>query len=64
MSASNTDTIDRSNLAYLTVELDNTHPTPVSWNSDDPSTGYARVLIDLETMTIYQMEMVMDGMFA
>ena len=36
----------------------------MSWNSEEPSTGYAGVLIDLDTMTIYQMEMVMDGMFA
>lgn len=55
---------DTTNLAYFTVELDNTHPVPVSWNSDDPSTGYARVLIDLETKEILKLEMVVDGMYA
>lgn len=64
MPKSQDTTVSRDNLAYLTVELDNTHPTPVSWGSQDMSTGYARVLIDLNTMTIHQMEMVVDGMFA
>lgn len=56
--------LDRTNLAYLTVELDNTHPVPVSWGSQDTSTGYARVLIDLGTKEIHKMEMVVDGIFA
>jgi hypothetical protein len=56
--------VNSDNLAYIAVELDNTHPTPVSWNSQDTSTGFARVLIDLETREIFRMEMVMEGMFA
>lgn len=64
MPATTTTITDRANLAYLTVELDNDHPVPIFWGSEDPATGYARVLIDLDTMTIHKMEMVVDGMYA
>lgn len=56
--------VDRDTLAYITVELDNTHPVPQFWESEDPSTGYARILIDLGTREIHKMEMVVDGMYA
>lgn len=56
--------VERDNLAYFTVELDNTHPVPESWGSQDASTGYARILIDLGTREIHRMEMVLDGMYA
>jgi hypothetical protein len=57
-------TTGRTGLAYLTVPLDNTHPVPVSWDSQDSATGQARVLIDLDARVIYRMEMVVDGLFA
>ncbi|MCB1499417.1 MAG: hypothetical protein KDK07_06455 [Bauldia sp.] len=47
----------------MTVELDNRHPVPVNWDSQDPSTGYARVLIDTATQQILKMELVVDSIF-
>jgi hypothetical protein len=52
---------DGDTLLYITVELDNSHPVPVSWGSTDASTGYARVLIDQADNSIQRMELVVDG---
>ena len=52
---------DQQSLVYVTVELDNLHPVPVNWSSEDASTGYARILLNKETHQIYNMELIVDG---
>lgn len=56
-------TVASEGLVYGVVELDKDHPVPISWDSDDPSTGYARILLDAGSAQILYMEMVVDGTF-
>lgn len=62
MGHDNDDSRESENLIYAVAEIDNLHITPVGWNSQDQSTGYARLLLDRETYEIVHMEMVVDGM--
>lgn len=50
-------------LVYAVVEIDANHPVPRFWNSTDSSTGYARILIDKNSLQIVRMEMAVDGVF-
>lgn len=61
--AKNGENYNGDDLLYIVVEVDNTHPVPVGWDSEDESTGYARILLNKETNEIYQMELIVDGIF-